>query len=99
LAINEGRMRFQKEVRIDKPHVPATTLESTNKKVIVRPCAADKSKDKNVVIGDPHTPNMLRRVVTRKTPDKRKTGGARGASTIGHPITVTYPAYVGRSGY
>jgi hypothetical protein len=75
-AINEGRLRFQKEVRIDRPPVPATTLESTRKKVIVRPCAADKSKDKNVLIGDPRTPNMLRRVVTRKAPDKRKTEGA-----------------------
>jgi hypothetical protein len=65
-------------VRIDGPPVPATTLEPTSKKVIVRPCAADKSKDKNVVIGDPRTPNMLRRVVTWKAPDKRKTGGAEG---------------------
>jgi hypothetical protein len=31
-AINEGRLRFQKEVRIDRPHVPATTLEPTSKK-------------------------------------------------------------------
>jgi hypothetical protein len=57
-AINEGRLRFQKEVRIDRPPVPATTLEPTSKKVIVRPCVADKSKDKNVVIGDPHTPRV-----------------------------------------
>jgi hypothetical protein len=98
-AINEGRLRFQKEVRIDRPPVPATTLEPTSKKVIVRPCAADKSKDKNIVIGDPRTPNMSRRMVTRKTPDKRKTGGTGGASTIGHPITVTCPTYAGRSGY
>lgn len=77
-VINEGRLRFQKEVRIDRPPIPATTLEPTSKKVIVRPCAADKSNDKNVVIGDPRTPNMLRRVVTRKAPDKRKTGGAGG---------------------
>ena len=77
-AINEGRLRFQKEVRIDRPPVPATTLEPTSKKVIVRPCAADKSKDKNIVIGDPRTPNMSRRMVTRKTPDKRKTGGTGG---------------------
>jgi hypothetical protein len=37
-----------------------------------------KSKDKNIVIGDPRTPNMSRRMVTRKTPDKRKTGGTKG---------------------
>jgi hypothetical protein len=77
-AINEGRLRFQKEVRIDRPHVPATTLEPTSKKFIVRPCAADKSKDKNIVIGDPCTPNMSHRVVTRKDLDKRKTKGAGG---------------------
>jgi hypothetical protein len=77
-AINEGRLRFQKEVRIDRPPVPATTLEPTSKKVIVRPYAADKSKDKNIVIGDPCTPNMSRRMVTRKTLDKRKTGGTGG---------------------
>jgi hypothetical protein len=74
-AINEGRLRFQKEVRVDRPPVPATTLEPTSKKVIVRPCAADKTKDKNIVIGDPRTPNMSRRMVTQKTSNKRKTGG------------------------
>jgi hypothetical protein len=77
-AINEGRLRFQKEVRFDRPPIPATTLEPMSKKDIVRPCAADKSKDKNIVNGDPHTPNMSRRVVTQKVPDKRKTGGTRG---------------------
>jgi hypothetical protein len=51
-AINEGWLRFQKEVKIDRPPVPMTTLEPTSKKVIVRPCATDKSKDKNIVIGD-----------------------------------------------
>jgi hypothetical protein len=45
-AINEGRLRFQKEVRIDRPPVLATTLEPTSKKAIVRPCAADKTKIK-----------------------------------------------------
>jgi hypothetical protein len=81
-AINEGQLRFQEEVRIDRPHVPATTLEPTSKKVIVRPCAADKSKDKNIVIGDPHTPNMSRRVVTRKAPDNRKTEGTEGQARL-----------------
>jgi hypothetical protein len=98
-AINEGRLRFQKEVRIDRPPVPATTLKPTSKKVIVRPCAADKSKDKNIIIGDPCTPNMSRGVVTRKAPKQNKDRRRRGASTIWHPITVTCPAYAGRSGY
>jgi hypothetical protein len=65
-AINEGQLRFQKEVRIDRPPVPATTLEPTSKKVIVWPCLVDKSKDKNIIVGDPRTPNMWRRVVTQK---------------------------------
>jgi hypothetical protein len=69
---------FQKEVKIDRPPVPVTTLEPTSKKAIIRHWAADKSKDKNIVIGDPRTPNMSRRMVTRKTPDKRKTGGTKG---------------------
>jgi hypothetical protein len=77
-AINEGRMRFQKEVKIDMPPVPVTTLEPTSKKAITRPCAADKSKDKNIVIGDPRTLNMSRRMVTQKAPDKRKIEGTWG---------------------
>jgi hypothetical protein len=32
LAINEGWLRFQKEVKIDRPPVPITTLEQTSKK-------------------------------------------------------------------
>ena len=71
-------MRFQKEVRIDRPPVPATTLEPTSKKVIVRPCAADKSKDKNIVIGDTRMPNISHKVVTQKASNKRKTGGTGG---------------------
>jgi hypothetical protein len=77
-TINKGRVRFQKEVKIDRPLVPVTTLELTSKKAIIRPCAADKSKDKNIIIGDPRTPNMSRRMVARKAPDKRKTGGTGG---------------------
>jgi hypothetical protein len=50
----------------------------TSKKVLVRPCAADKDKDKNIIIGDPHTLNMACKVVTRKTLDKRKTRGTEG---------------------
>jgi hypothetical protein len=32
----------------------------------------------NIIIGDPRTPNISRRVVTRKAPGERKTGGTRG---------------------
>jgi hypothetical protein len=76
-AINEGRLRFQ-EMKIDIPLVPVSTLEPTSKKILVLPCAADKGKGKNIIIGDPRTPNISHRVVTRKAPDKRKTGGIEG---------------------
>jgi hypothetical protein len=76
-AIKKGQLRFQ-EVKIDMLPILVTTLEPTSKKILVRPCAADKSKDKNIIIGDPRTPNMSRRVVTWKAPDKRNTSGARG---------------------
>jgi hypothetical protein len=76
-TINEDRLRFQ-EVKIDRPPVPVATLELTSKKVLVRSCAADKSKDKDIVIGDPRMPNMSCRVVTWKDQDKRKTGDAGG---------------------
>jgi hypothetical protein len=76
-AINEGRLRFQ-EVKIDRPPIPVTTLVPTSKKVMVRPCAVDKHKGKNTIIGDPRMPNMSCRVVTQKALYKRKTGGAGG---------------------
>jgi hypothetical protein len=62
----------------DKPPAPISTLEPTSKKVLVRPCVADKGKGKNIIIGDPHTPNISHRVVTPKAIDKRKTGGTGG---------------------
>jgi hypothetical protein len=65
-------------VKIVRPPVPVTTLEPMSKKIIVCPCVIDKSEYKNIVIGDPRTPNISRRVVTRKASDKRKTGGTRG---------------------
>jgi hypothetical protein len=46
--------------------------------VLVRSCATSKSKDKNIVIGDPRTPNISRRVVTWKAKNKRKTRGTGG---------------------
>jgi hypothetical protein len=76
-AINEGRSRFQ-EMKIDRPHVLVNTLKPTRKNVLVRPCVTDKGKGKNIIIGDPRTPNISHRVVTRKAPENRKTGGARG---------------------
>jgi hypothetical protein len=65
-------------VKIDKPPVTIGTLEPTSKKVLVWPCADDKNKDKNIVIGDPCRSNKSCRVVTQKTSDKRQTRGAGG---------------------
>jgi hypothetical protein len=45
---------------------------------LVWPCAADKGKCKNIIIGDPRTTNMSCKVVTRKAPNKRKTGDVEG---------------------
>jgi hypothetical protein len=90
-AINEDRLRFQ-EVKIDMPHVPITTLVPTNKKVWVRPCAADKGKGKNIITVDPHTPNMSCIVVNLMASNKRNIKGTRGThdrtSDHSHPSCV-----------
>jgi hypothetical protein len=66
-------------MKIGRPHVPSSTLEPKSKKVLVRPCAADKGKGKNINISDPHTPNLSCRVFTRKALDKTKANKAEGA--------------------
>jgi hypothetical protein len=65
-------------VKIDRPPVLVAILEPMSKKFLIRSCVADKSKDKDIIIGDPRTPNMSCRVVTRKAQDKRKTRDAGG---------------------
>jgi hypothetical protein len=65
-------------MKIDRPPVPVSTLEQTSKKDLVRPCLADKGKDKNIIIGDPCTSIISREVDTQMAPDKRNTGGTRG---------------------
>jgi hypothetical protein len=72
-------------VKIDRPPILIDTLEPTSKKVVVRPCAVDKSKDKNIIIEDLRMLNMSRKVVTLKAPDKRETGGARGQTQLNTP--------------
>jgi hypothetical protein len=65
-------------MKINISHVPVSALEPKSKKVLIQPYAAEKGKDKSVIIGDPHMPNPPRKVVTRKASDKRKankTGG------------------------
>jgi hypothetical protein len=91
-AINEGWLRFQKEVKIDMPPAPITTLEPMSKKALVWPCATDKSKDKNIVIANPRTPNITNSGYSEGSREK-KDRRHLGASTIGHPIMVIYPAY------
>jgi hypothetical protein len=59
-AIDEGRLRFQ-EKKIDRQHVPVNTLGLVDKKVLVRPCSADKTKGNNIIIGDLRVPNLSRR--------------------------------------
>jgi hypothetical protein len=51
-----------------------------SKRVLDRPEVADKDKDKNIVIGDPHTSNISQEEIARKAPHRRtnKSGGARG---------------------
>jgi hypothetical protein len=55
------------------------------KKVLIRPCSADKGKGKNIIVGDPHVPNLSRRVVTRKASDRRKANKTKGARGHGEP--------------
>jgi hypothetical protein len=76
-VVNEGRLRFQ-ERKIDIQHVLVKTLGMTDKKVLVQPCEADKSKGKHIIIGDPRTRNLSHKVVIQKAPDKRKSEGAEG---------------------
>jgi hypothetical protein len=69
-------------MKIDRLAIHVSTLEPTSKKVFVRPCAADKDKGKNIIIGDPRTPSISSRVDARKAPDKRKTRGAGGQAQL-----------------
>jgi hypothetical protein len=86
-AVGEGRLRFQK-MKIDRQFVPVDTLGPVDKKVLVQPYSADKGKGKNIIIGDPHAPNLTHGVITRKALGKRKankTGGGRGHGLPGMP--------------
>jgi hypothetical protein len=68
-------------MKIDRQYVHVDTLRLVDKKVLVRPCSADRAKGKNIIIGDPRAPNLSRGVVTRKALDGRKAnkiGGVGG---------------------
>jgi hypothetical protein len=65
---------------VDTQPFPVNTIEPTYKQVLVRPKLADKGKDKNTVIGDPCTSNILQEGIARKAPDRKtnKFGGTGG---------------------
>jgi hypothetical protein len=81
-AINEGRFACQ-EIQVDTQPFPVNTIETTSKKVLVRPEVADKGKDKNIIIGDPRTSNITQEEIARKAPDRNtnKCEGAGACST------------------
>jgi hypothetical protein len=83
-AVDEGRLRFQ-EMKIDRQHVPIDILGLVDKKVLVRPCSADKAKGKNIIMRDPRAPNLSHGEVTRKAPDRRKANKTRGIRGHGAP--------------
>ena len=78
-AINEGRLAFQK-MQVDTQPFPVNTIEPTCKRVLVRPEVADKGKDKNTIIGDLRTSNILQEGIAWKASDRKtnKSGGTGG---------------------
>jgi hypothetical protein len=79
LAINEGQLSFQ-EMQVDTQPFPINIIELASKNILVWPEVADKSKGKNIIIGDPRTSNVSHGGVARKAPDKKtnKSGGTEG---------------------
>jgi hypothetical protein len=66
------------EMEVDTQPFPVNTIEPTSKKVLVQPKMTDKGKD--IVIGDPRTPNISQGGIARKAPDNKtnKSEGTRG---------------------
>jgi hypothetical protein len=76
-AINDGRLKFQ-EMQMDTEPFPMNMINFDDKKVLVRPSAADKGKGKEIIIGNPreadeNTKISCRKVVAEKTPDGGET--------------------------
>jgi hypothetical protein len=65
-------------MEVDTQPFPVNTIEPTSKKVLVQPKMTDKGKD--IVIGDPRTPNISQGGIARKAPDNKtnKSEGTRG---------------------
>jgi hypothetical protein len=78
-TINEGRLSFQK-MQVDTQPFPINKIELASKRVLVRPEVANKSKGKNIIIGDPRTSNISQGGIDQKASDKmtNKSGGVRG---------------------
>jgi hypothetical protein len=65
---------------VDTQPFPVNTIDVACKNVLVRPEMAEKSKSKDIIIGDPCTSNISQKEVARKALDNKtnKSGGAGG---------------------
>jgi hypothetical protein len=70
-------LKFQ-EIKVDTEPFPMNMINFYNKKLLVRPNAADKGKYKETIIGNPWDANKntkisYRKVVAERTPDGGET--------------------------
>jgi hypothetical protein len=75
-AINEGRLKFQ-EKQVDTQPFPVNVIDFEGR-VLIRPSAADRGKDKEIIIGDAREADgnnkiSCRKVVVEKTSDGGET--------------------------
>jgi hypothetical protein len=66
-------------MQVDTQPFPINTIDVVCENVLVRPEMADKSKNKDIIIGDPRTSNISQKEVARKALDHKtnKSGGPR----------------------
>jgi hypothetical protein len=70
-------LKFQ-EMQVDTEPFPVNVIDFEGKRVLIRPSAADKGKDKEIIIGnareaDGNNKISCRKVVAEKTPDGGET--------------------------
>jgi hypothetical protein len=67
-------------MQVDTQPFPINTIDVACEKVLVRLEMADKGKRKDIIIGDPRTPNISQKEVAQKALDNKtnKSGGAGG---------------------
>jgi hypothetical protein len=70
-AINEGRLKFQEDT---KPF-PMNMIDFKGKRVLIRPSTADKSKDKEVIIGNSREADGNNKISCRKVVGVPRPGG------------------------